>query len=470
MARATALITIVFAGALCGLLGFLAGGGGPAAASHGSTREGVGAASFADVVERVNPGVVHIATVEASPTDDDDSSDPDSRDFPRRGEGSGFVVDARHGFILTNHHLVGNSTRIRVRLADKREAPATLVGSDTNTDLALIKIDLPGLHEIPLGDSDALRVGEWVCAIGNPYIFEHSVTVGVVSSKGRKIWDPSFDSFIQTDAAINPGNSGGPLINVHGQAVGINSAVSTEGQGIGFAIPINVARDILDQLRTKGRVSRGYLGIQLHDLDPDLGTLLGTRNEHGAVVMDVLPGSAAESAGLRRYDVITAVAGEPVVDGDQLIRSISARPPGSRVSLAVLRDGHETRLEARLTERSIDPSPQPTSSQRRVHTPAFDRLGLTVTELSVASRADLKVPQDRLGVVVDEVAAASAGLDAPQHGDIIVEMNRRPTPNLAAYRRLVAALKPGEVAWLYIYRVTTNPRGSFLAKLEPDRP
>jgi serine protease Do len=357
-----------------------------------------------------------------------------------------------------------------VRFADKREAPAILVGTDPNTDLALLKVSVTGLHEVRLGDSDALRVGEWVCAIGNPYIFDHSVTVGVVSSKGRKIWDPSFDSFIQTDAAINPGNSGGPLINVRGEAVGINAAVSTEGQGIGFAIPINMARDILDQLRTKGRVSRGYLGITLHELDPDLQVLLRVPDGHGAVVLDVLPGSAAESAGVRRYDVITAVAGEPVVDGDQLIHFISAKPPGIRVSLALLRDGRAMQVEARLTERTIDISPLPPVLGKQEDRSSFDRLGLSLTELSGSMRVDLKVPTDRMGVVVDDVAATSSGADALEHGDIIVEINRKPTPNMNAYRKTVASLKPGEVAWLYVYRVSTSPRGSFLAKLESDRP
>jgi serine protease Do len=252
--------------------------------------------------------------------------------------------------------------------------------------------------------------------------------------------------------------------------VGINAAVSTEGQGIGFAIPINVARDVLCQPRTKGRVYRGYLGIQLHDLDPDLQTLLRARDEHGAVVLDVLPGSAAETAGLRRYDVITSVAGEPVVDGDQLIRSISAKAPGSRVNLAVLRDGRETRMEARLTERTLDPPPPAPASQHPQAPSGFDRLGLTVSELSNSVRADLKVPTDRVGVVVDEVAATSSGTDSPEHGDLIVEMNRKPTPTLGAYKKALAELKPGEVAWLYVYRATTNPRGSFLSKLESDRP
>jgi serine protease Do len=461
MARSTAVLTLSLVGILSGLLGFLMAGGGVVGPARAATREPFGISSFADVVDRVNPAVVHITVV-----DETSREEGESREFPRRGEGSGFVVDAKRGLILTNHHLVGTSSHIRVRFADKREAPATLAGTDANTDLALVKVTLPGLQEIPLGDSDSLRVGEWVCAIGNPYVFDHSVTVGVVSSKGRKIWDPTFDSFIQTDAAINPGNSGGPLINARGEAVGVNAAVSTEGQGIGFAIPINVAREILDQLRTNGRVSRGYLGVWLHELDPDLQKLLGAREGHGAVVLDVLPGSAAENAGIRRYDVITAVAGEAVTDGDQLIRSISAKPPGSRVTLAVFRDGRPTQVEARLTERTASPSPPPPASPRGEDRTSFDRLGLAVMNLSGSMRADLRVPQDRVGVVVDEVAASSSGADTLEHGDIVVEVNRRPTPDLGAYKKALDSLKPGEVAWLYVYRTTTTPRVSLLAKLD----
>lgn len=460
--RPFAILTLAFVGVLGSLLGFLSGGGGVV----GLAREPqVGAPSFADIVERVNPAVVHITVVEPQGRGEEEVHP----DLLRRGEGSGFVVDASRGYILTNHHLVGASHRIRVRFADKREALATLVGTDPNTDLALIKVPVAGLQQVPLGDSDALRVGEWVCAIGNPYIFDHSVTVGVVSSKGRKIWDLSFDAYIQTDAAINPGNSGGPLINARGEAIGINAAVSTEGQGIGFAIPINVAREILDQLTTRGRVLRGYLGIQLHELDPDLQKLLGVRDNRGAVVLDVLPGSAAESAGLKRYDVITRVGGEPVVDGDHLIRSISAKSPGTRVTLAILRDGKEARVEAQLTERAAGTSPVPVPDRSEASV-TYDRLGLRVNELSSMMKSNLRIPADRRGVVVDQVAAASLGAETLEHGDIIVEVNRRATPDVAAYRRVLSSLRPGDVAWLYVYRATTSNHTSFLAKVDTERP
>jgi serine protease Do len=373
-------------------------------------------------------------------------------------------VDAA-GYILTNHHLVSGPGRIRVRLADRRELAARFVGSDPSTDLALLKVEVPGLPAVPLGDSDVLRVGDWVCAIGNPLHFEHTVTVGVVSSKGRKIFDPSFDSYIQTDAAINPGNSGGPLINAAGEAVGISSAVSSEGQGIGFAVPINIAKDVLQQLRTRGRVSRGYLGIQLQELDPELQQLFSLKEGRGAMVVDVIGGGSGEAAGLKRYDVITAVGGRPVADGDQLIRTISALSPGSTISLKVVRDGQEVTLPARLTERTESVLSPP----RTPVEPAAvrgDALGLVVAELPAKLRAELSVPADKVGVVVKEVVGLDPGADAIEHGDLVVEVNRRPTPTLPAYEDALRALKPGEGAWLLLYR--PRPAAVYLTRIEAE--
>src|SRR5947209_6188581 len=303
MQRAALVLSFSLVAGVAGLLGVLAAGGGVVNAVHpASATMAGGPPSFADIVQRVNPAVVNITVTEGAPEGRSRSAHRPDGDGPRRGEGSGFIVDPQ-GFILTNHHVVSSPNRIRVRLADKREFSATLVGSDPATDLALLKIAALGLPTVPLGDSDQLRVGDWVCAIGNPYRFDHSVTVGVVSSKGRKIYDASFDAYIQTDAAINPGNSGGPLINSQGEAVGINSAVSVQGQGIGFAIPINAARDIMEDLRTRGHVTRGYLGVQLHEIDGDLQNLIGAPEAKGAVVLDVQQGGAGDAAGLKRYDL-----------------------------------------------------------------------------------------------------------------------------------------------------------------------
>jgi len=326
-----------------------------------------------------------------------------------------------------------------------------------------------GLPAVKMGDSDSLRVGEWVCAIGNPYRFEHSVTVGVVSSKGRKIYNASFDAYIQTDAAINPGNSGGPLINAAGEAIGINSAMSVQGQGIGFAVPINIAKDILGALRTQGHVSRGYLGIQLQDLDPDLQALVRTRETHGAVVLDVLTGEAGEAAGLKRYDVITEVSGKKVDDGDALVRQISNRAPGSTVALTVVRDGRPLQLQAKLAERTIADDDEDDDSEdwEQDLSAEGDAFGLITSELSKHSQRELDVPADRHGVVVKEVVGLSPGVDVIAHGDIIVEVNRQPTPHAADYKKVLADLKDGQVAWLFVYR--PRPEATFLAKVDVEK-
>ena len=446
-------------------------GGGGAIPAPGSTLAAPGAPpSFADVVARVNPAVVHITAIQAT----GHNTRGGARNHPptsvRRGEGTGFIVDP-DGYILTNHHLVASPERIRVRLADRREFTASLIGSDASTDLALLKVKATGLPSLKMGDSDLLRVGEWVCAIGNPYRFEHSVTVGVVSSKGRKIYNASFDAYIQTDAAINPGNSGGPLVNAAGDAIGINSAMSVQGQGIGFAVPINVAREILGPLRTQGRVSRGYLGIQLTDLDPDLQPLVHTTEGHGAVVLDVLAGEAGEAAGLKRYDVITEVGGQRVEDGDALVRLVSNRAPGTSVALTVFRDGRRLKLDAHLAERGNadeDEGDEDDAEDWEQDLSAEgDAFGLVTAELTRPEQRELEIPADRRGVVVREVVGLSPGIDALAHGDLIVEVNRRPTPRESDYRRVMASLKDGEVAWLFVYR--PRPEGSFLAKVDVEK-
>jgi serine protease Do len=468
MSRAVVSLAFVLVGSVGAFLGLLAGGGGVVPGPSAPPRFGGAPPSFAEIVSHVNPAVVHVDVIEEQVRRNvhEGVEDAPELEAPSRGEGSGFIVDPA-GYILTNHHLVPGPARVRVRLADKRELPARLVGSDPSTDLALLKVETSGLPAVALGDSDRVRVGDWVCAIGNPLSFDHTVTVGVVSSKGRKIFNASFDSYIQTDAAINPGNSGGPLINAQGEAVGINAAVSSEGQGIGFAIPINLAKSVLEQLRATGHVSRGYLGIQLHELDPDLQKLLGLADAKGALVLEVVEGEAGEIAGLRRYDVITAVSGRKIADGDELVRTIAAMRPGTTVALDVVREGKTLSFSTRLSERREDEDADPARPSPATPASRGDALGLVVGEMALRARTEPTVPADRKGVVVRDVVGLDPGTDALEEGDLIVEVNRVPTPDAASYRKVLATLAPGQSAWLYVYR--PRPAGSFLTRVEVDK-
>jgi len=388
---------------------------------------------------------------------------------PRRGAGTGFIIDAS-GLILTNHHVVDGADRIMVRLTDGRNLHATRVGSDPDTDIALIKVESTRpLPYAALGDSDTLRVGEWVVAIGNPLAYEHTVTVGVVSYIGRKLFDSSLDRYIQTDAAINFGNSGGPLINARGEVIGINAAISSRAANIGFAVPINQARAILPQLRDKGHVSRGYIGLALRDVDPDLQRSLGLSNSDGALVQDVTPGSPGARAGIRTYDLIVAVDGKAVSGNDQLIQLIAARQPGTVASLQIVRDNHPVNVAVKLAERPLRerrpanddyPAPQP-SSQRG---PA---LGLSVRELDRDFAERFKLPEGMQGVVISRVEPMSPAFDADvERGHVLLEINRHPVRSVEDYRRLTANAKAGDILALYVYKPESDSRALHTVKIE----
>ena len=253
-----------------------------------------------------------------------------------------------------------------VKFSDGRSLPARVLGIDPDTDIALIKVDAKDLPVAPLGDSETLRVGEWVCAIGNPLAYEHTVTVGVVSYLGRKLFDSSLDNYIQTDAAINFGNSGGPLINGRGEVVGINSAISQRASNIGFAVPINEATAILPQLKSDGRVPRGYMGVALTDVDPDLQRSLKLGSTQGALVQDVTSGSPGQRAGLRTYDLIVGIDGKRIASNDEIIREVSRRGPGTIARLQVLRDGRTQTFTVRLAERPSRQAPHDLRTRARL--------------------------------------------------------------------------------------------------------
>ncbi|HUK55371.1 MAG TPA: Do family serine endopeptidase [Nitrospiria bacterium] len=315
--------------------------------------------SFADIVRKEKPAVVNISTTQKTPAaesplpeDHPPLGDFFGKIFPKeyKGEslGSGFIIK-KNGLILTNNHVIEKADKIIVRLSDEREFEAKVIGRDDKTDLALIKI--PHQDNLPtarLGDSDQLDVGEWVVAIGNPFGLEQTVTVGIVSAKGRAIGNGPFDDYIQTDASINPGNSGGPLFNTNGEVIGINTAISPSGQGIGFAIPINQVKKVLDQLETYGKITRGWLGVMIQELNDDLARSFHLKSKNGALISDVFENSPAFKAGLQRGDVIVEFDGKEIVQMRTLPLIVAETPVGKEVKLKTVRDGQERTVLIRV--------------------------------------------------------------------------------------------------------------------------
>jgi serine protease Do len=436
---------------------------------------------FADIAARVNPAVVYIEAVSAPhrgqrgavPNDEVHQGVPPPPEEPPehadRDSGSGFLLTP-DGEILTNHHVVDGARRLNVKLADGRSLRARVIGADPDTDVALIKVDgVSGLPVAELGDSSALRPGEWVCAIGNPLAYEHTVTVGVVSYLGRKLFDESLDDYIQTDAAIDFGNSGGPLINAAGQVIGINAAISSEGNDIGFAVPINQAREILGQLRRRGRVVRGYIGVYLHEVDEDLRHSLRLGTGRGVLVEDLAGGSPAERAGLRRYDVITAVDGRAVQDASEFIRAIASREPGTHAALQVVREGRTQDVDVELVERPLRDGPDAPSPPAPADAAKDDDrgLGVGVQDLTRQMRARWKLPSALSGVMVTRVAPLSPADEADlRHGDVIIEINRAPIRTAGDFRQAAAAARPGDVLTFYVYDPASGRRGVHTLRAE----
>jgi serine protease Do len=490
--RRFTLLTVVLASAVTFLIGVIVAGGltpGAVVSSEPRHTPGpgdvtkasgpgprVGAVNFADVAERINAAVVNIDATSRNSRERrrGDEADP-GRDYegPRQGSGSGFIID-REGFILTNHHVIDGADRITVTMADGRAFRGEVAGADPAIDVALLRIQADGrLPEAPLGNSDDLRVGEWVCAIGNPLGYVHSVTVGVVSFIGRKLFDKSLDDYIQTDAAINFGNSGGPLINASGEVVGINSAISSRASNIGFAVPINQAVAILPQLKERGRVARGFIGVGLTDVTPALQRALDLAVTKGAVIQDVSSGSPAERAGLQAYDVIVEIEGRQVINNEEVIRDISARQPGSVARLAIVRDGRQQNVQVKLAERPArerpadgleDLGPRP---RQRQPEPAETPLGLTVREMDRSFVGRLEIPPSVNGVLISRVDPTGAGFQALlRRGLIIMEINKRPVASLADYQRIVAAAAPGDILALYVYDPALSQRSLVAVTVE----
>lgn len=385
--------------------------------------------------------------------------------------GTGFIISG-DGYVVTNNHVIEDADRVQVRLSTREQVNAKVVGKDPATDLALLKIDVKQrLTPLSLGNSDAVRVGEWVMAIGDPLAFDKTVTVGVVSAKDRSgltadAATRSFENFIQTDAAINFGNSGGPLINVHGEVVGINTAIFRPAQNIGFAVPVNTLKAILPQLRDTGKVIRGYLGINIQNVDQDRMSAFGLKSMEGAFVESVQEGEPADKAGVKPGDTIVRVDNTAVKDTRDLIGYVSGKAPGSKVRLAIVRDSRETTLTATLAERGAELARGEEKEDGETHS-SRDKIGIRVTELNAQLRQMYRVESEVSGIVVLDVKEVSpAGEAGLREGEVITQVNGRPVSTSDEFARTVATARKGDFLRLYVYNAQAKISRFVLVKIE----
>lgn len=436
--------------------------------------------SFADLAERLKPAVVNISTTKVitsggmrrfrSPFGDEFPfdkffggdeffrrffRDTPEREFKQRSLGSGFII-SKDGYIFTNNHVVEKADKIRVRLSDGKEYDASVVGRDAKTDIALIKIKpTNSLPVVEFGDSDKLRVGDWVIAIGNPFGLAHTVTAGIVSAKGRVIGSGPYDNFIQTDASINPGNSGGPLFDLEGKVVGINTAIVARGQGIGFAIPVNMAKELLSDLKTKGKVVRGWLGVSVQDVTEDIAKNLKLKEAKGALINDVFEGDPADKAGLKAGDIIIEINGKKIKNTREVLRIVALLSVGKKIEIKVLRDEKEKVFQIVIAERK----------ERKELADAGkikEYFGMTAQEITPEIAEHLGL-SDTKGVIVSHVKEGSPADNAGiKSGDIILQANRVKVSSIKDYLRGISRkgakdsclllIKRGKVSFFVVIR------------------
>lgn len=461
--RVTVCVVILF------ITGLLAGYGPAIGAKSTDLPTRMVPVNFSALAEEVRPGVVNIRTVRTVKGGDQvshffrgnpfDGKNPfedlfgpffkgDKNPYHKqKGLGSGFIID-REGYIITNNHVIENADQITVKLADGEEYDATLVGRDSKTDLAVIKIEPPSdITPLKMGNSDALKVGGWVVAVGSPFGLEQTVTAGIVSAKGRVIGSGPYDDFIQTDASINPGNSGGPLINMEGEVVGINTAIIAGGHGIGFAIPINLARGIVTQLKSRGEVTRAWLGVGIQDLTTELEEYYKTGDRKGVIVTEVYKDSPADKGGIETEDIILAADGKKVSSGRELSRTVANLPVGKRVAISILRKGTEKTVHVKMAKRTDD------ASQVKHEMDRYGELGLKAANMSPELANRFGYDGDEKGVIVLEVETDSSAKRAGiRPGDLIRSVNHTTVTMVKEYRAQVDKVKKGGAIQLLIKR------------------
>ncbi len=421
---------------------------------------------FSGIAEAVNPAVVTIEStaIFEHPAIDPFSNDdffqfffgPNFRPKPRQQKqvswGSGFII-SKDGYIVTNNHVIDNAKKITVTLKDGEKFEAKVIGKDPEIDIALLKIDAKNLTYVPLGDSDKVKVGEWVIAIGNPLMYDHTVTAGIISAKGRKLGN-GLESFLQTDAAINFGNSGGPLVNMKGEVIGVNTAISAQGQNIGFAVPINMVKAILPDLKKYGKVERGALGVTVSKLSDTDKKAFGVK--YGALVQTVQPGMAADRAGIKPYDVIVEVDGKKIKTNDDLVQVISSKKPEDKVKITVVRNGKKKTFNVTLDSREdFGQTNGKMHKKDKNDTPKSikEKLGFSVMPLNPSMRYRLRLPEDVKGVVITDVDPVSEAYDKfLRDGAVITEVNRTPISSVSEFIREVKKLKKGDIIILKVYQ------------------
>lgn len=436
---------------------------------------------FTPLVENASPAVVNISTKQKVPTRGATAQIPELeglppifREFfersipqmpgaPGQGQqreaqslGSGFII-SDDGYVLTNNHVVAGADEIIVRLPDRSELEAKLIGADPRSDVAVLKVEGKGLPTVKIGRSDELKAGEWVLAIGSPFGFDHTVTAGIVSATGRSLPNESYVPFIQTDVAINPGNSGGPLFNLKGEVIGINSQIFTRSggfMGLSFAIPIDVAMDVANQLRTDGKVNRGWLGVVIQEVNKDLAEAFGLERPAGALVAQVMDGGPAARSGLRVGDVILSLNGKPIVMSADLPHLVGALKPGSKARMEVVRDGDRKTLDVSIG--AMPEEGEAVAASGGGQERSDNRLGVKVTELTEEQKKSLDLPG---GVVITEILNGPAAMIGLRPGDVITHLNNQAINSAATFSRVAEQLPKNRSVSM---RVLRQGRASFI--------